>query len=74
MSLLKRIRKSVTGASHNSENKSSVIGGNNNDPYKTFDPKRPAPEISEREVEILKECWKIIQQDIANVGIITFVG
>ncbi|WAR15141.1 CYGB1-like protein [Mya arenaria] len=74
MSLLKRIKRSVTGSSQTSEKKLAVIRSKNKETLTAFDPQNPPPEISARDVEILKECWKIVQQNVAEVGIITFVG
>ncbi|WAR15142.1 CYGB1-like protein [Mya arenaria] len=74
MSLLKRIKKYVTGSSQTSEKKFAVIKSINKESSTTFDPKNPPPELSEREVQIIKDCWAIVQQSVAEVGIITFVG
>lgn len=40
---------------------------------KTFDPNRPAPELTEREMELLREMWNILNKDIAKVGVVTFI-
>ncbi|WAR15132.1 CYGB1-like protein [Mya arenaria] len=74
MSLLKRIKKCLTGANQTGDNQSSVMISKNKDIFIRFDPQKTAPEISEREVEILKDCWNIVQRDVAKVGIISFVG
>lgn len=31
------------------------------------------PEVTEREGELLREMWDILKEDIAKVGVITFV-
>ncbi|WAR15139.1 CYGB1-like protein [Mya arenaria] len=74
MSLFKRIKRSLTGSIQTDDYESRVISRNNNKTRSTFDPQILPPEISEREVEILKDCWNTVQQDVAKVGIITFVG
>ncbi|WAR15154.1 CYGB1-like protein [Mya arenaria] len=74
MSLLNYMKTFITGSSQKRDNKSTVIRSNNNETSITFDPQKPPPEISEQDVEILKDCWKIVQQDVAKVGVITFVG
>ncbi|WAR15137.1 CYGB1-like protein [Mya arenaria] len=74
MSLFKRIKRSLTGSIQTDDYKSRVISSNNNETSTTFDPQKPPPEISQRDVDILRDCWNIVQQDVAKVGIITFVG
>ncbi|WAR15138.1 CYGB1-like protein [Mya arenaria] len=74
MSLFKRIKKTLTGSIETDDNRSGVMISNNNKTFTKFDPQKATPEISEREVEILKDCWKLVQQDVVKVGIITFVG
>ncbi|WAR15148.1 CYGB1-like protein [Mya arenaria] len=74
MPLLKRIKRFVTGSSQTSELKLAVKRCNNKDTLTSFDPQSPPPEISERDIEILQDSWKIVQQNVAEVGIITFVG
>ncbi|XP_052760571.1 uncharacterized protein LOC128203274 isoform X2 [Mya arenaria] len=71
MYLLRRIKTLITESSQRRDYKTAVISSNNNELSTTFDPQKPPPEISEREKEILTECWKIVQQDVAKVGIIT---
>ncbi|WAR15135.1 CYGB1-like protein [Mya arenaria] len=74
MSLFKRIKRSLTGSKRTDDNKSRAVISNNNETITTFDPQKPPPVITELEVKILKDCWKIVKQDVGKVGIITFVG
>ncbi|XP_045163875.2 cytoglobin-1-like isoform X1 [Mercenaria mercenaria] len=62
------------GHSHGKLNVNSKIATDNTDNSnkKAFDPNSPVPELSENEVTMLKDMWKILNIHIAKVGTVMF--
>ena len=63
---------------HNTKQKKALNGhfnGNfHRNRYKvSFDLQAPEPVVSLEQEKLLKQCWALIQKDIAKVGIITFL-
>lgn len=45
----------------------------NNNKNISFNPYDPVPSVTDSEVKLLKTMWAFLKEDIAKVGIITFV-